>query len=1519
MPPFPLPLEGHETPGPGMIAQTPGQGSVPLSLLMEFIIQRTYHELAILADLLPRKTDMERKVEIVQFATRTRKLFVRLLALVKWAASVSKVERCAAITAFLDKQSLLFIETADILHRMSKETLSQARLPNFHIPAAVEVLTLGTYLRLPTCIRDRIIPQDPITPEEKRQTLHQLNQIIQHRLVTTELPAQMRDAKIENGRVRLVVEHEFEVSLTLMGDGPDIPWTLLDIEIMVEDKETGDGKALVHSLQIQYIHQVLQARLINHPRPLVELYMCMHAFCQSLQLEVLHTQAQRLCQERLGDFITIDEYVTGKCLTISYWKELATKYSSSQLKQGYKLTVQADPNDCARPLVVVHIPALTCQEAEIADRTIHSDDLSIERLLVHTIHVRSKLRLSELKQEFQARVGPEVDCLLHGLPAVLSVPVLNPCLRSEHLLISVDTHGGVLLVHVPQFENPLTSEIQQCLNGDRTRLDFLLSELRFSIVMCRIQKTLEHVPASVHEKLPLLYSQNHRMHKLGRHKVFITLHKYPSCILVVEVEGKESCPCEMSYKYFLVFVKPCSIEDDPKDDTVETELPKMYLRVLSMVELDSFITIHGPCTRVDVGDIHERVLSSARKRPHLTGSRHDMPLAKRSKHGAYFIPQIAHVVALCDERLAFSSLAHELTKKGLTHQGIQVEGKGYCLWLPIMQLPRIPGVSSDTHAQLEKSLISMRIRMQCRNVRTWVAECLFVDPPIATTCSREKTPTRIIYFQYDVLPIEQMYHTVDLLISDWSQVAHLYEVVFNLARYLQTENYSTGDIISVKSYSYRKLTIAYGPQFGCLLSVFWHPHEKQFQLHFGTSGACGTSNPHIIVASELQSYFNRDRNLAAVCHILHETYTPLSSVSKLPTVPQLGILHSRPQVPIPMFAIIPQTPFHIRIVYCGMHCLDVLFRGEGLVAVRDGAHSRFNRSRLVEELSPAPGLKTFLSKYVDESALLHHHAQSEDDNPPSPISASDAVASSAQGGGVSADFLSHPPKPGSPAVKDTAGSGLRFGSQSSGATVGSNPHTPASPHTGTLSQSSQHHSSPATSFSLASPPSLGPQTVNPSPSMLPHPSPSSLLNPSSSPSPFPHAPSPSSFLHPSPSPHAPVSQSPASSLLGPQASPASAPPHWPASPSMPRPSPARPGQSPGGSLIPSVNTSSPQSCGTHISRMLPQRSWAGAVPTLLSHEAFDALCTPCSIVEGGHERKDKLTPQTSPCAPVTSFLAATMLKNHFRRVLQCEKDAFTVLLPADPGILLFKVETLQCRLSLEHRDQMLSQLILKVSPTPEHMDTWMAEDLQAIEEFFNLKIGSRCHLSHPNAVQAFCNILAAPLTILKDCVQVIRLELSPIAPGAKWSLEWCLTTPPSAPPIAPAGMTATILTRNKMLFYIQLTRLGIQLPPNQEPQTVVIPVIYDIAGNTTNMADRRDTTSSTSAIINSSLKRFSDYGGLQHGECSLFPSIRELVNNLVLPMSDGSSGGGGNISVSQAMGPPFTGPGIPQHSQGQPQ
>ena len=275
-----------------------------------------------------------------------------------------------------------------------------------------------------------------------------LVQVIEYRLATSSLPPQMRKNKIENGRVRFIVDHEFEATLTLMGDGPTVPWRLLDINILVEDKETGDGKSLIHPLQVHYIHQLLQTRLVDCGNPLMELYVVLHTFSQSLQLEVLHTQTARLCQERLGDLVRVEEYLTGKSLTIAYWKDLAVRELKSDL--GYRLTVQAHPQDTGKPLQVTHNPPLSSKDSEIAEQSIRSDQLSIEKLLVHTVYMRTRCRLAELKQELQPKIGHDVVCVVQGSPAVLHLPVLSPCLRSEQLLISVDSHTGNLQAHIPQ-------------------------------------------------------------------------------------------------------------------------------------------------------------------------------------------------------------------------------------------------------------------------------------------------------------------------------------------------------------------------------------------------------------------------------------------------------------------------------------------------------------------------------------------------------------------------------------------------------------------------------------------------------------------------------------------------------------------------------------------------------------------------------------------------------------------------------------------------------------------------------------------------------------------------------------------------------------------------------------------------------------------------------------------------------------------------------------------------------------
>jgi len=64
---------------------------------------------------------------------------------------------------------------------------------------------------------------------------------------------------------------------------------------------------------------------------------------------------------------------------------------------------------------------------------------------------------------------------------------------------------------------------------------------------------------------------------------------------------------------------------------------------------------------------------------------------------------------------------------------------------------------------------------------------------------------------------------------------------------------------------------------------------------------------------------------------------------------------------------------------------------------------------------------------------------------------------------------------------------------------------------------------------------------------------------------------------------------------------------------------------------------------------------------------------------------------------------------------------------------------------------------MKVTPLPDHKDFWSAEDLQLIEKLFDNRAAAPPY--KPNALCGFGRIVNVPLNVLKDFVQIIKLEL----------------------------------------------------------------------------------------------------------------------------------------------------------------
>ena len=66
----------------------------------------------------------------------------------------------------------------------------------------------------------------------------------------------------------------------------------------------------------------------------------------------------------------------------------------------------------------------------------------------------------------------------------------------------------------------------------------------------------------------------------------------------------------------------------------------------------------------------------------------------------------------------------------------------------------------------------------------------------------------------------------------------------------------------------------------------------------------------------------------------------------------------RPAQPVSSFTLLPQSPYHIRVSFRQVYCLDIHCRSDGrTVAIRDGAYSKFEASKVVDGCNPISGLK----------------------------------------------------------------------------------------------------------------------------------------------------------------------------------------------------------------------------------------------------------------------------------------------------------------------------------------------------------------------------------------------------------------------------------------------------------------------------------------------------------------------------------------------------------------------------------
>ncbi|KAI0248188.1 mediator complex subunit MED14-domain-containing protein [Lactifluus subvellereus] len=360
---------------------------VPLSELVSRVVQACYAEMTEMAETLPTMSDSARKRKLADFVVSWKKQVVKLYAVTKWSRDADIVQKCMNITGFLMNQNRQF---DDAVHGLTyaRDSLDGARLRNHDLLTSLDVLTTGSYQRLPTVIKKSMIPPPRFTDQDVSKILSDLETLTRSRLRMTEIvPVEMSNYRICDGRAWFTVPDLFETSICLRGGNRDDGWFFVHVEFLftVGGDRTGVQEFPRKPTGVLKDHLAIEAdnRLgcylpmpepeqppdpnlpppPERPKlpedvvdtPLVRIYNFLQLMSMSYQLEVLWYQAERLRSLGWGDFLKVEMSRDRKTLSVSYWirqtlaRPSAGRFQLPSLGGTLKIELQTTPGPIRKP------------------------------------------------------------------------------------------------------------------------------------------------------------------------------------------------------------------------------------------------------------------------------------------------------------------------------------------------------------------------------------------------------------------------------------------------------------------------------------------------------------------------------------------------------------------------------------------------------------------------------------------------------------------------------------------------------------------------------------------------------------------------------------------------------------------------------------------------------------------------------------------------------------------------------------------------------------------------------------------------------------------------------------------------------------------------------------------------------------------------------------------------------------------------------------------------------------------
>uniref|UniRef100_A0A7E4ZZ50 Mediator of RNA polymerase II transcription subunit 14 n=1 Tax=Panagrellus redivivus TaxID=6233 RepID=A0A7E4ZZ50_PANRE len=907
-----------------------GPPTVSLAVLLDFAIQQALHELTILSEMLPIKDPVDRKKAIVQFAHATRLMFVKMLAIVKWLRTSKKFEPLSSICYFLDQQAQQFVDTADKLFELARVELQQARLPLFQISTAIDVLTTGTYPRLPLIIKDAFVAEDKLTTYETRQTILLLNERLVYFLVksASSLPSRVSMFRIHNGTIVMRVKGEFQIRITVLPrEKPE--FLLLSVAILVKDPDIGAGMDLVHPLQLNTIHELVQSRISLSNEPFLEAYRILHSFAVSLQLDVLECQARQLGRTIAPNYIRVDKYDPYKgYLDVQYWINERTadrpglnprlsKLLSNTVT--YKMHIFFDKDDLNSGLFIRHTPP---SAGRLLDHVPAKRHISMGQLLSEVIEVRIRERLLLVRQVLSG-VPPSSQVHFAGdaAPALIYEIIVHEQESpiNEHLHISINAFYGhvVCQIHAIGQHEDLRA-LEKEFNGACSVIEVtkIINRLRIAIMMARYRTALAVSQTKIINENNGCAVLKH--YTFPKDRIVIHYQRETWHYLVIGFEASAEAGIDVSFHlvtdykgnhYNCVKINPMSI-------LKKSVIPK-FCDMFEYTPENLRDSEEDANSSSD--DTIDRVLNSDEMLDDQYEGDGSMDMARKNSKWTGSDSQVKLVLAALDDRILFTNLAYCLEKQNIQYTAVETDP---IVGGPYIRINDITSVCPEDNAKqrvtaFAEDIASAVIRLDNRRAAVFLLEITMKEAPLAPNFYQNRAmgrnlivpensyagalvenenvrlavdrTTRSFIHEFTMTPHGHVANTFMERVKDlFAMWSHLYEVVKRFSsvyRFFEKQ-------VDVVSYDFYKLSLAYGPQRAYILHLDWDKDTHKFVVSFShflhlpmkQNGKpreyTKRTNPHSLLATHLTERMNDKRDLIDLVHFCVNTIIPLRCITE---------------------------------------------------------------------------------------------------------------------------------------------------------------------------------------------------------------------------------------------------------------------------------------------------------------------------------------------------------------------------------------------------------------------------------------------------------------------------------------------------------------------------------------------------------------------------------------------------------------------------------------------------------------